>query len=112
VLLQLALDWLEVQPFSGSKTDADQELEFPRDGNADVPDAIVTAQLACALIIDQGGNPGGEIGQRVLREKVDVIEVQYSDKGNQTTIYPRLNALLRPYLTSSASSFQFVVHRA
>ncbi len=30
VLLQKALDWLELQPFSGVKYDEDQELEFPQ----------------------------------------------------------------------------------
>ena len=48
VQLQLALDWLELQPFKGAKTDEAQPLERPRNGNTDIPDKIVQAQLEAA----------------------------------------------------------------
>ena len=53
VNLQLALDWLELQPFVGEKTDPLQALEWPRDGDTVVPDKIVQAQLEAALPLSQ-----------------------------------------------------------
>ena len=111
VLLTLALDWLELRPFKGDKTDPDQPLQFPRNGSETVPDAIKTAQLVAAIIYDQGGDPMGAISQRVLSERVEgAVSVTYSDKGNAVTLYPQLNDLLRDYVANSGG-FQFAVTR-
>jgi hypothetical protein len=97
-LLTRALDWLELQPFSGSKTDPSQALQFPRNGETVIPEQIKTAQLAAALIYNDGNDLLAPIDQRVLREKAGPVEVQYSDKGNQVALYPQLNALLAGFL--------------
>ena len=65
VHLQLALDWLELQPFKGEKTDPLQVLEWPRDGNTEIPDKIVQAQLEAALVYNAGGNLMASIGKMV-----------------------------------------------
>ena len=108
VLLQKALDWLELQPFSGEKYDEDQELEFPRDDDDEVPDKIKTAQMVCALIYDSGGDPLAAISKKVIREKVDVLEVQYSESSSSNDLYPQLSLLLAPYLTGGGSGFNVV----
>ena len=108
VLLQKALDWLELQPFSGEKYDEDQELEFPRDDDDEVPDKIKTAQMVCALIYDAGGDPLAAISKKVIREKVDVLEVQYSESSSSNDLYPHLSLLLAPYLTGGGSGFNVV----
>ena len=108
VLLQKALDWLELQPFSGVKYDEDQELEFPRDDDDEVPDKIKTAQMVCALIYDAGGDPLAAISKKVIREKVDVLEVQYSESSSSNDLYPQLSLLLAPYLTGGGSGFNVV----
>ena len=108
VLLQKALDWLELQPFSGEKYDEDQELEFPRDDDDEVPDKIKTAQMVCALIYDAGGDPLAAISKKVIREKVDVLEVQYSESSSGNDLYPQLSLLLAPYLTGGGSGFNVV----
>lgn len=111
VLLTRALDWLELRPFSGVKTDPDQSLEFPRNGEETVPEKIKTAQKVAALIYDQGGDPMAAISPRVTSETVfGAVSVTYSDTGNQTTLYPQLMALLREYL-SSVGGNQFEVRR-
>ena len=111
VLLTKALDYIELQKYSGTKTDPEQELQFPRNGETDIPEQIKKAQLVCAMIYNDGENPLGSVGQRVLREKVDVVEIQYSDKGNQSTFYPFLNALLADFLEYGSGS-NFAVRRA
>lgn len=99
VLLIKAMDWLEVQPFSGSKADPDQDLQFPRNGETTVPQAIKNAQMVAAILIDSGEDLMMPQGQRVLSESVaGAVSVSYSDTGRQSTYYPQLSALLRPYL--------------
>ncbi len=108
-ILQKALDWLELNDFKGEKTDPDQPLEFPRNGETDIPARIKTAQKVAALIYDSGGDPMGAINPRVTMEKVDVITVQYSDKGNQIVLYPQLNKLLRTFIkTTFGANFDVV----
>lgn len=110
--LQQALDYLELQVYSGEKTDPDQPLEFPRNGATVVPAKIDQAQLVAAVIYDQGGDPVGAVGPRVTQETVfGAVAVSYSDKGNQTTFYPQLLGLLRPYLSGFGGT-QFGVVRA
>ena len=112
VQLQLALDWLELQPFKGAKTDEAQALEWPRDGNTDVPDKIVQAQLEAALVYNAGGNLMASIGKMVTEKTVGPITTKYAEGGPQTIMYPKLSMLLRGYLTNGYGSTQFKVSRA
>ena len=101
VTLTLALDYIEAQTYKGDKTDEAQALEFPRDGETVIPQGIKNAQMEAALIYDKGGDPLGDVSQRVTREAVaGAVDVSYSDKGNQSTIYRKLNATLAPFLAS------------
>lgn len=109
VLLTKALDWLELQPFKGDKTDPEQVLEFPRDGSNEIPDKIKTAQMVAALLYDSGEDLLGVIGAKVLREKVDVLEVQYSDKSSPFKQYQHLSLLLKDYLIQPSGTFNFNV---
>ena len=112
VQLQLALDWLELQPFKGSKTDEAQPLEWPRDGNTDVPDKIVQAQLEAALVYNAGGNLMASIGKMVIEKTVGPLTTKYAEGGPQTIMYPKLSMLLRGYLQNGYGSTQFKVSRA
>lgn len=100
VLLTRALDWLELQPFAGEKTDPEQPLEFPRNGSETVPEKIKTAQLVAAMIYNAGGDPLQAISStRVLSERVEgAVAVTYSDNAPLVTLYPQLVALLRDYV--------------
>ena len=99
--LTLALDYMELQVYKGEKTDPDQFLEWPRDGSTEIPIKITAAQMAAALIYDKGGDPLGDVGQRVTQETVvGAVSVSYSDTGNQSTVYRKLNATLAPFLAS------------
>lgn len=113
ILLTRAMDWLELQPFSGKKTDSDQPLQFPRNGNGFVPINIKKAQLVCAMIYDAGGDPlnTGGVGSRVVSESVaGAISVEYSDIGGlDTTYYPQLEALLRSDIGGGLGANQFKI---
>ena len=112
VQLQLALDWLELQPFKGEKTDPDQALEWPRDGNTEIPDKIVQAQLEAALVYNAGGNLMASIGKMVTEKTVGPLTTKYAEGGPQTIMYTKLSMLLRGYLQNGYGSTQFKVTRA
>lgn len=111
VQLQLALDWLELQPFKGEKTDPLQALEWPRDGNTEIPDKIVQAQLEAALVYNAGGNLMASIGKMVTEKTVGPITTKWSENGPQTIAYPKLSMLLRGYISNGYGSTQFNVSR-
>ena len=111
VQLQLALDWLELQPFKGEKTDPDQALEWPRNGNTEIPDKIAQAQLEAALVYNAGGNLMASIGKIVTEKTVGPITTKWSENGSQTIAYPKLSMLLRGYVSGGYGSTQFNVSR-
>lgn len=111
VQLQLALDWLELQSFKGEKTDPSQELEWPRDGNTEIPDKIVQAQLEAALVYNAGGNLMASIGKMVTEKTVGPITTKWSENGPQNIAYPKLSMLLRGYVSNGYGSTQFNVSR-
>ena len=111
VQLQLGLDWLELQPFKGEKTDPLQPLEWPRDGNTEIPDKIVQAQLEAALVYNAGGNLMASIGKMVTEKTVGPLTTKYAEGGPQTIMYPKLSMLLRGYLQNGYGSTQFNVSR-
>ena len=104
-LLIKAMDYIEIQSYWGSKTDEDQDLEFPRNGDTVIPEKIKTAQIVTALLIDSGENMFPTSEQAVKREKIDIIEIEYQDFTNSLKNYPQLNKLLTPFLSSSGGSF-------
>ena len=103
--LTQALDYIELQSYSGKKTDLNQALQFPRNGETEVPANIVTAQMQTALVYDKGEDPLAPIGQKVLEKTVHgAVSVKYSDKGGNSTSYVHITALLRPYLSSQGAN--------
>lgn len=105
IILLKAMDYIEIQSYWGTKTDPDQELEFPRNGETIVPEKIKTAQIVTALLIDSGENMFPTPEQAIKREKIDIIEIEYQDFTNSLKNYPQLNKLLTPFLSSSGGSF-------
>lgn len=103
LLLLKAMDYIEVQSFWGYKTDEDQELEFPRNGETEVPKKIKKAQLVAACLIDSGVDFFSAIERAVKREKTDVIETEYQLNASEYTRYPELDALLMPFIYNGFS---------
>lgn len=110
-MLWRALDYIELQEFKGEKTGPEQLLKWPRDGETEVPLGIVNSQQLAAWIYDQGGDPIGNVGPRVIENTVDVITQRFSDSGTSTPIYRKLNAALRPFLSNGGSGLQMVATR-
>lgn len=108
-LLINSMDYIETREFKGLKRTRDQALQWPRtdvyiDGyyvNADsIPQDLKNAQMQTALSIDAGNSPAAVIDQKALKEKVDVIEVEYSQGSSANSIDPRINYWLRKLILS------------
>ena len=108
--LTRALDYIELQSYKDKKTDPLQVLQFPRNGETVVPANILNAQMQTALVYDAGSDPLAANGQKILVDTVGPISTTFSDKGGNTTTYPAITGLLRPYL-SSAGGNSFKVSR-
>lgn len=103
--LTQALDYVEVQSYSGSKTESAQVLEFPRNGDTAVPNDIINAQMQGALVYDTGGDLLAPNVPKVLEQTVfGAVSRKFSDKGGNTTTYPYISALLAPYLNTSGGN--------
>ena len=118
-LLIKAMDYLEVKNYKGYKTVVAQALQFPRVlcGNyysiypqnygvceydsETVPNDIKTAQIVAALLMDSGEDLNPTLGKTVIREKIDVIEVEYRDNSSEYRSFTQLNSLLAPFLSVS-----------
>ena len=98
-------------PYMGAKTDPEQDREFPRTGMVintytyadDVtPIAVQKASAEATLHVLDGDDLLESQTNGVTREKVDVIEIEYSEnKSNSGTVtYPRIVSLLRPFRTA------------
>jgi hypothetical protein len=102
VMLIKAMRYLNLQNWSGTKTDTAQALDFPRNGDTDVPENIKQAQIVIALTYDGGADLLAPVERAVKSEKVDVIEVEYMDNAASAASYPYINALIGSYLSSNA----------
>ena len=109
VLLYRANDWIEAQSYYGTKTDSTQTTQFPRDGiyidgelvdSTTVPSAIKKAEMQMAIEIDKGNDPYQAITRQAIRQKVDKLEVEYSDKASaiNTTIIRSVRPLLKGFV--------------
>lgn len=120
-----AIDYLEAQRarYQGSKVDADQDLQWPRvnvviDGNeypeTSIPKVLKSAQ--CQLMIEAANGVDlmpTRTGGFVKKEKVDVIETEYSEKIG-TGVQPDMTAveaLLAPLFNATGSGFALTTLR-
>lgn len=109
--LLLGLDYIELQSYSGYKTNSDQLLQFPRNGSNVVPDKILKAQMEVALLYDAGIDILAPIGPKVTQETVvGAVSVSYSDSVNTNTRYQKIDKLLSEFLGGSGAN-SFVVSR-
>ncbi len=116
ILVVKAMDFLESfrARFTGSKADAAQALQWPRTGatldGVLLEDDVIPAELKSALFqltVDAQTldlQPTGT-GREVLREKVDVIETEYAERGSGTVLpqFTKALAFLQPLLSSSGA---------
>ena len=115
VLIIKAFDYLESLDYKGEHANPPQAAEFPRRSlylqgvlfsETEIPYKLKQAQCqltfeAVATELQPTGN-----GKEVIKEKVDVVEVQYSEKGINVArpTFTSVNSFLKDLLKSGLSS--------
>jgi hypothetical protein len=126
VILTQAMDYLATleDRWQGIRTLPTQPLAWPRTGvyvygtelaDDAIPQSLLDAQCRLALDADSGVEllPNVPVGGRgsVVREKVDVVEVQYAEGyNNALPIFTAVNGLLKP-LMKAGGGVNFEVRR-
>ena len=111
VLLLKAMDWIESKRdrYKGMKTSATQPLQWPRTGvvidqydvESDyIPPPLVTAQAILAVQAVDNELFVNTTGQRILLEKVDVLETRYSNSSSTKAqpFFAMVDAFIAPLL--------------
>lgn len=118
-----ATDYLEQtyrESWKGFRVTSSQALSWPRSevivDTFPVPANIVPAPIikACAemaIRASEGEDLIADLGQQIIKEKVDVIETTYAEFGSLSARYPAVNRLVLPYLYSSTSDGGFTQAR-
>ncbi len=114
IALVKATDYIEATyrtAWQGYRVSGTQALSWPRsDVFVDefavaaniVPTAVVNACIEMALRAAAGTTLIEDQGQRVIRERVDVIETEYAEFSDPAATFPAVSRLLSPYLLSSS----------
>lgn len=122
VLIVKAFDYLESLDYKGNHANPPQSAEFPRRdlylqgvlfSESQIPYKLKQAQSQLtyeAVNIDL--QPTGN-GKEVIKEKVDVVEVQYSEKGINVArpTFTTVNSFLKDLLKSGLSSGHLISTR-
>lgn len=123
--LRRATDYIEQAyrlVWKGYKTSADQILSFPRTGvtrvggigyysSSTVPTELQSACAELAYKAAQGDlNP--DLSSRVVREKIDVVEVEYDKNTPQYTRYRAIDLILAPLMANSPNGISRGLVRA
>lgn len=103
LILLKAMDYIETRSYWGNKTDPDQDLEFPRNDETEVPAKIKKAQLVAAILIDSGVDLFAKIERGIKKRKIDVIETEYQTNAAEYVRYPELEVLLSPFINNGFS---------
>lgn len=117
-LLIKAMDYIEAKrdEFQGTKTESDQSLQWPRSGvtidgfeidDDFIPKALKDAQAQLAVDGQTTDLMPAGTGREVIKEKVDVIEVQYAEQGSGSVqpVFTKAEALLAPLLERGVTGF-------
>lgn len=119
-----AMDFIEAQRarFQGEKVSKDQSLQWPRedvsvdgfDYEADeIPRTLKDAQCQLAMDVSAGEDlmPNAD-GREVIREKVDVLETEYTSQGGPVSpVFRKALSLLEPLFSSATSGVSLMVTR-
>jgi len=101
--------------WNGYQTSTTQALDFPRKymemddyativyfSESEIPTAVTNACIELAFKAARG-ELTPDLTQKVKREKVDVLEVEYADNASQLPRYPMIDKMLSRFLKAGAS---------
>lgn len=115
-LLVKAMDYLfrKESSMQGSRVSQDQELPWPRYGvcargfsvnSGSIPKDIKRAQMELALQANESDLLINENSKNIIKEKLDVLEVEYASGGSWATVRTdRADAFMLPYMINGGNS--------
>lgn len=99
-----AQDYFETSyKFKGTKLKDTQALEFPRLINGEVIYPVRVKSAICELALKSVNVLLEDTSQKVIKEKVGELEVQYSENSSQEVNYRYVFNLIAPWLDNSSS---------
>ena len=105
-----AMDYFETSyTFKGTKLKDTQALEFPRLINGVVEYPVRVKSAVCELALKSVNVLLEDTSQKVLREKVGELEVQYSENSSQEINYNFVFNLIAPWLDNTSSYSSSIV---
>ena len=122
VVIVKAFDYLESLDYKGNHANPPQSAEFPRRdlylqgvlfAQNEIPNKLKQAQSQLTYeAVNTDLQPTGN-GKEVIKEKVDVVEVQYSEKGINVArpTFTTVNSFLKDLLKSGLSSGHLISTR-
>lgn len=116
-LLRIATEYIDSvfgQRFKGTRNTITQALQWPRDGVSvdgfDLDSDVIPVDLmrATCEIAHQANSTEllPNLEQGVIREKVDVLEVEYDSSSPRIVRLSKVNAMLAKYLTGNGFTFE------
>jgi hypothetical protein len=120
-MLRQAMDYIEQQPFIGTKKTIDQPLQWPRynayiDGylfpSDDIPQQLIYAQIEAALAIDAGNSPLNPVAPAVKRKKLDTLEIEYQSGASSATYAVKINNWLKKLIGGASGANVIKVSKA
>lgn len=105
-----AQDYFETSyTFKGTKLKDTQALEFPRLINGEVIYPTRIKSAICELALKSVNVLLEDTSQKVIKERVGELEVQYSENSSQEVNYRYVYNLIMPYLKNSSSYSSSIV---
>lgn len=110
-LLILAMDYIDILVYKGTKRSRDQTLQWPRFGvyidgypidATFMPPMLLNGQMQTALAIDANNSPQQIIDRKTDKEKVGDLEVDYSKGSVVNSVDVKINAFLWKLLAGGA----------
>ena len=126
LMLIKAMDYLSTleDSWQGSRVSSTQPLAWPRQGvslygfpvaSDAIPQSLKDGQCQLAIEADTQDlmpNVEANASGAVIREKVDVIEVAYSEgQGNTQPVFTAANRILKPLMRNTGGALNFPVTR-
>lgn len=119
-LLIRAMDYIEQQPFKGTKNTEEQALQWPRYGvvidsyyvdEDEIPQLLIDSLCEVAIGVDAGNDPLLSEERATKREKVDDIEVEYMDGARNTVYLKAAETKLKKLLAAGSGGISAVAFR-
>ncbi len=111
-LLIQSMDYIESRQYQGTKSTNAQPLQWPRFGvfidgwyqdQDEIPQLLQDSEMETAIAIDGGDDPMANQERETIRERVDVLEVEYAPGARATTYLTAVETKITKLLAATGA---------